>query len=472
MRGALYQLLIGLALIPTTASVSLSQQIQDQEDHRVLPSYKPSRYDEDWSYLKDPKQRSDYFDAVKYASLREQEDWYTSIGGELRERYERFGNPSWGKDPKDNNGFFLQRYMLHADIHLGRRIRFFGQIKSGLENGREGGPRPTDEDKLDLHQAFLDVRLALGKTSLVIRSGRQEMAFGSSRLISVRDLNVRQTFDGLRTTLTASKWRVDAFATKPVETDRGIFDDAPDHTRTFWGVYAVRPLSFLPKANVDLYYLGVDRKVARFDQGAGRETRHSAGTRIWGSRNSWDYNYETLYQWGTFGKGNIRAWTVASDDGYTLANIRFRPRLGIKADVTSGDHDPGNPNLQTFDPLFPRGAYFGEIALIGPANHIDLHPSVELHIGENVKFTGDVVSFWRESLHDGIYGNAINLLRSARTSRARFVGRQPSLQAEWQVTRHVNWSGVVSHFFVGPFLKESGPGRDVNYVATWLTYKF
>src|SRR6185503_11533007 len=127
--------------------------------------------------------------------------------------------------------------------------------------------------------------------------GRQELAFGSSRLVAVRESpNVRQSFDGVRLTVRATKWRVDGFVTKPVETDRGIFDDAPDHTRTFWGAYAVRPLPLLPKVNMDLYYFGIDRKSARFDQGAAKETRHSLGARLWGTRQSWDYNYEVVYQ--------------------------------------------------------------------------------------------------------------------------------------------------------------------------------
>jgi hypothetical protein len=48
-------------------------------------------------------------------------------------------------------------------------------------NGRKGGPRSTDEDTLDLHQAFMDVKFELGrKHRLLLRAGRQEMAFGSS----------------------------------------------------------------------------------------------------------------------------------------------------------------------------------------------------------------------------------------------------------------------------------------------------
>lgn len=438
------------------------------------PPYKQLRYEEDWSYLRDPAQRTDPWDRIKYILLRDEEGPNLSIGGEVRERYERFGDPSWGQDPEDSNGYFLQRYMLHADLHLGSSVRIFGQIKSGLENGRKTGPRPTDEDKLDLHQAFFDLRFDLGtQGSLVLRAGRQELAFGSSRLVSVREgPNVRQSFDGLRATLSVRGWRVDGFLTKPVETDRDIFDDAPDPARTFWGVYAERPWRLLPKGNVDLYYLGIDRKTARFDQGTAREIRHSVGTRLWGRPSAWDYNYELVYQWGSFGRGGIRAWSVASDNGYSLDDVRFRPRLGLKADVTSGDRDQSNLNLQTFNALFPKGAYFGEIALVGPSNHIDLHPSIDLRITETLTLTMDSVFFWRESLQDGIYGNAINVLRSGRASRARFVGSQPSLQAEWQINRHVTWVGVFSYFLAGPFLTETGPGRNIKYLSSWISYKF
>lgn len=122
--------------------------------------YKQLRYDEDWGALLDPVLRAERLDRIKYIPLREKEGWYLSIGGEVRERFGRFGNPSWGEDPEDDNGFILQRYMLHADLHLGARVRVFGQVKSGLERGRKGGPEPADEDRLDLHQAFVDFKFA------------------------------------------------------------------------------------------------------------------------------------------------------------------------------------------------------------------------------------------------------------------------------------------------------------------------
>ncbi|MGH8653475.1 MAG: alginate export family protein, partial [Gammaproteobacteria bacterium] len=91
-------------------------------------------------------------------------------------RYEYIHNPLWRQDPQDKRGVFLQRYMLHADVHVGPHVRVFGQLHSALESGRQGGPSPVDEDKLDLQQAFLDIALPLGESrTLTLRGGRQEM---------------------------------------------------------------------------------------------------------------------------------------------------------------------------------------------------------------------------------------------------------------------------------------------------------
>ena len=438
------------------------------------PPYQQLRYEEDYSYLRDPTRRTDLWDTVKYIPINEKGDWYLSTGGEVRERYEYFHNSLWGQGPQDSDGYLLQRYMLHADLHLGTHVRLFGQLKSGLENGRTGGPRPTDEDKLDLHQAFLDGALGIyDDVSLTMRAGRQEIAYGSSRLVSVREgPNVRQSFDGLRMILNAGLWRVDGFFTRPVETNPGYFDDGSDRKRALWGGYAAGPFSILPRGNIDLYYLGIRRKEAEFDQGTANELRHSVGTRLWGRIQAWDYNFEFVYQWGKFGEGRIQTWTIASDTGYTLHSALFSPRIGLKANIASGDRDPNEQDLQTFNALFPRGAYFSEASLIGPANFMDLHPSLDLHLTERVTLTTDWDFFWRQSVRDGIYGNAVNLVRSGQGSRARYIGSQPQAQAEWRANRHLTFTAVYAHFFAGPFLKETQPGKDVDYFTAWVTYKF
>jgi hypothetical protein len=88
--------------------------------------------DEDWSFLRDPALRQDYWDPIKYIRLRDhRDDWYLSMGGEVRQGWERIGNENWGEQPYQN-AFFLQRYMVHFDAHYGKHFRSFIQLKSGI----------------------------------------------------------------------------------------------------------------------------------------------------------------------------------------------------------------------------------------------------------------------------------------------------------------------------------------------------
>lgn len=246
------------------------------------PPYQLNRADEDYRYLHDPARTTDFWDPVKYVPLNGAGDWYISLGGEARERYEYFNHPNWGSGPP-GSGYLLQRYFLHGDLQMGEHARFFAQFQSSMENDRKGGPRPTDKDELDVHQLFLDLKFHLGgNDTFILRSGRQELTYGSQRIISVREApNVRQSFDGFRAIFRSGEVQIDAFATKPAQTNRYFFDDGPDNTKALWGMYAVLPFPFLPESNIDLYYIGLFRRKASFDQGIARETRHSVGTRLW-----------------------------------------------------------------------------------------------------------------------------------------------------------------------------------------------
>src|SRR5262245_14283783 len=189
------------------------------------PEIRVLRQDEDWSALRDPELRSNPFDGVKFIPLnREGSSWLT-LGGDVRERYEYFDNANWGQGPQDGDGYFLHRFMLHADTHAGENFRVFTQFKSALESDLNSGPRPTDRDDFDVHQLFADLRIPRSdQRSLTLRVGRQELAYGTQRLVSVREgPNVRQSFDGMRATLRWDGLQFDAFATRPAETKPGVF---------------------------------------------------------------------------------------------------------------------------------------------------------------------------------------------------------------------------------------------------------
>jgi hypothetical protein len=459
-----------VALFP---ALQLCAQVQDEAPAPVR-TYKLLRENDDWSFLADPSQRSDFWDPIKYIPLG-CEACYLSLGGEIREAFERVGNDNWGKQPY-SNAFLLQRYMLHSDWHLGKRFRVFVQLKNGLEDFRAGGPRPIDEKRLDFEAAFLEVGDTHKKNWAVLRVGRQELNYGSGRLVSVREgPNVRQSFDGVKIRSKAGAWNVDAWAVRPDLDKLGFFDNAPDHTTAFWGVYATRPLR--RGVGYDLYYLGLDRKDATFERGTAAELRHTAGARLWRpiatQEPGADFDYEGVVQFGTFGSDDIRAWTLASDTGYSLTTMPLRPRFSIKADVSSGDN-PGSPTLGTFNPIYPIGNYFGVLADTGPGpvNFIDVHPRIQTQLGHGVSVSTDLIVQWRENLNDGVYAVPGFLLVPADGSRARFVGYRPGAEVRWQIDRHAYLQADYGIFYAGQFLKEASPGRNINYLELWAGYKF
>jgi alginate export protein len=388
------------------------------------------------------------------------------VTGGVRQQYEHFTNEEWGAAPPDPSGYLLQRYMLRVDRHIASWATATFELKSGIELGRAGGPRIPDEDVFDLHQGYVD----LYRGTLNLRVGRQELQFGSSRLVSVRDLNVRQSFDAVRGTVVSEAWRVDAFASWPVTTRPDALDDATDRSRRLWGVYTVRHPRGSPHT-VDVYYLGYGRDRAHFDGGQGREVRHSIGTRLSGAPGSVDYNVEAVGQWGSLEERQIRAWGVASDIGYRLS-LPMRPRVGLRADTTSGDRDPTDAKLGTFNGLFASAAYFGLIATAGPANHLDVQPQLGLEVSHAVSLSAGWLVFWRREVADGIYTWSGQLLRSAVGTHSRFVGQSPSMTVRWIVNAHLSLSGDLSAFTAGPFIRESGVGKDSTFVRMTVAYRF
>ena len=437
------------------------------------PAFKPLRYDEDYAFLSDPAERTEFWDVVKYIPIAGGRAGFLSFGGEARERFETYENEFFSTHPDADNAYLLQRYLLHADYHATEWLRAFGQLQSSLEDGRAGGPRPTDRDSIDVHQLFADVAVQTREDGrLTLRAGRQEMSYGSERLISVREgLNNRRAFDAARALYRQASVSVDAFFSSPVEVDQGAFDDQHLRDLWFWGGYATVPFPGLPGIKLDLYYLGLDNPRVTYAQGSASEERHTLGTRFFGKLGHWDFNHEAMYQFGRFGSGDINAWSIATDHGYTLENTWGKPRLGLKAAIASGDSSTNRANLQTLNPLFPRGNYFTEASLLGPQNFFDLHPCLQLRPSTKWSFETGADFYWRESRDDGIYTPGGSVIYQGDPNFARFVGTDLSFLIGWQATRHINISAAYTHFFAGRFIRQNS-GEDVNYGAVWATYKF
>ncbi|HEY6556881.1 MAG TPA: alginate export family protein [Polyangiaceae bacterium] len=430
-------------------------------------AFRSMRYEEDYASFYDPACRAGVLDDIKYLGLGDGGSSYFSWGGEFRERFEYLSARDFGKASDDDDGYLLQRVMLHANLRLGRSVRAFGELQSGLQLDRDV-PVRSDEDQLDLHQAFLDVGSG-GTESLTLRAGRQELAFGSARLVSVRDrTNLRRTFDGARLIGQLGGWQMNLFALTPVLEEDGVFDNTRAGGQWFWGSYSAGALA--AGLGLDLYYFGLREPDSPFNQGTARELRHSFGARLWGRAEAFDYDLEAVYQWGLFGDARIRAYGAFSHTGYTLHSLPAEPRVSLRANAMSGDADPNDADLETFNPLFPRGAYFGEARLLAAQNLLDLHPALDLSLGESVLLVFDWDVFWRHRAGDGLYRSSTEPMIANTEMSKRYIGHQAAATLQWQLTRHASLTGAYVHFFASRFLRESG-GNDVDYATAWLALR-
>ncbi|CAM0118981.1 alginate export family protein [Stenotrophomonas sp. GD03958] len=339
------------------------------------------------------------------------------------------------------------------------------QLGVHAENGKAGGPGRTDSGALDVQQAYW--RWQRGGFHLQL--GRQEAGYGSSRLLSVRDgPNIRLAFDGARAGWKGRLGTLDLMALRPLENRPGAFDDRGERGAHLWGAYATTARGRGP-GQWDLYLLDYRREGARFAAGSGTERRQTLGARWFGQFGALDWNSELVAQGGELqtvaGTLDVRAWTLATDTGWRWTERPLQPRLGLKADIASGDGKLHDGHLGTFNALFPKSAYFSEASLLAPANLMDLQPTLTLRLHHAVTTELGVQMAWKQRRADAVYTTPAPLLAlPGSAGGARRIGTQYKSETRWQASKHWQWQLQLAWVDAGPALKQAG-GQDTLFAS-------
>lgn len=454
-----------------TSTVALASNDETQDATYELPPIQITRWSEDYRALGNSSDAMAGFDRLKWIPLSSEDEIALTVGGSLREQFESYQNREFGFAEGDDDVYLMHRLLLHADLRLGSQARVFVEFGNTLIPGRDVAPSPVDKNEFDITQAFFDLTSGEENDGFRFRLGRQELPLGTGRLVALRDgPNNRLAFDAARLTFCNDDWRVDAFVAAPVELRPGVFDDRVNDETAFWGLYATVPSPVDDHGMIDLYYLGIDREDRVFGGASGHETRHSLGTRWFGSNRGFDYNVEAVGQLGRLGDSDIRAWTVASDFGFTWEEHPWRPRVGVRANISSGNR--GNDgSTETFDPLFPNNSYFSEAAVLSPSNLIDINPSVTVRPTDRLEVLAMWDFVWLTSEDDAAYGPPGVPLFDPADSDGRFVGHSLSAKGTYQFNRHSSLTLAYTHFFAGEAVSSAG-GDDVDYFAAWFEFKF
>jgi Alginate export len=442
------------------------------------PAFQVRRFDEDWSVLRgvDLSRTDDFWDRLKFIPLNGDGSVYLTLGGQVRERLEYFSQFQFGSsEPEQSDGYLLSRIMLSVDLHVTRHFRLFVEGKSSLATDRDlqGEDSNGFVDEIDLQNAFIDATIPFGeRSSLRLRGGRQELLFGAQRLVSPLDWsNVRRTFDGGSGIVKLQDWTVTPFWASLVTVRQYQFNEFSDAKQLF-GIYATGPVPGLP-IRADLYWLGVNNETATFNDTAGRERRHTLGTRAWGQVKDigLDFELEAAIQVGTLGDADVLAGMVTANVGYALP-LPVPSRVYLNFDYASGDGRAGG-DVGTFNQLYPLGhAYLGYMDYIGRQNIISPSAGISVTPLRGLTLSATQYFFWRASDQDAVYNAAGAVLRPGTATDARYIGAELDLLVNYQITRHLLGYVGYSHFFAGEFIDRSGPGRDSDFFYRAVQYTF
>ena len=376
-------------------------------------------------------------------------------------------------DADDDTNMFLQRTRIYLDADVIEQVRVFVELQDARQWGEEAST-VADTADIDLKQGYVEFRKVLGEP-LTVRAGRMEVpSLGDQRIVSALDWhNVGRSWDGMHATWTPANWVVHVLAANLKEANLTGGDAGDDHW--FWGVYS--SWRGLKDHEFDFYVLGrslSDRTFAS-ETGTSPGERYdvSPGFRAKGKVGGFDYGGEVVGQFGHQADDPVRAWAGAATAGYTF-NVGWKPRVGVEYAFASGDENPTDGEVGTFDPLLPFGHFFhGHMDVVGWRN---LHAaSIQLRANPTGNLTVhlDGHTFQQVEARDAWYDAAgTRLRRDATGNSSRDIGQEIDLYAKWKLWDRVSfWTGF-SHFFPGSLVSDTGFDPDMNWLFFQMEVKF
>ncbi|MCC7140172.1 MAG: alginate export family protein [Planctomycetes bacterium] len=438
----------------------------------MAPPYQVLRSLEDWRARDsaDDEPPSDASDRLKGVSVGRGGTVRVDAGGQVRARVESWADASYGAvDGRDRWG--LLRARLHANVRVGGSLRLFAEGLFADEDGRDGGPRPSDVNQGEVQSLFVEGWLAIGSGLAGAWAGRRELLFGKQRLISPADwTNVRRPLQGAGAFATGRSWRVDVFAVRPLKIDPDRLDRW-DRATSFVG--AVAHFDAAPGRVVEAYVLHVDREHSVWQDVEDRERRWSLGAGSWGRLGSspFDYDIEGVWQFGRYAGSGIAAGMATLELGWRPSARSAEPRIALGGDFASGDR--AGDGLGTYSQLFPTGhSWFGWADLQARQNVVAARLTASAKPTQRITVRVDVHRFWRADADDGVYAATGAPLRGPTTSRSRSVATELDLQVKYAIDRHWDFELGWAHVWAGEFVMESDPAGDTDFGYVQLTFTF
>lgn len=380
-----------------------------------------------------------------------------------------------GTDSLTDDTYLLNRIRLGFTARPADWLTFRAQAQDSREfwskrPNQPGALGAEGDDPFDLRL----LSLTLGDPQehpATLSLGRQPLNYGDQRLIGGLEWNnIARVFDAAVLRWRSGVHKVDAFAASVVVPE----DDAMNQSwlsgsgsrHLLGGLYYVNDA--LAWQTTDVYAFWESRE--------GGTDFATLGMR-WASRPSatggFDYGLEAVAQAGRARGLDLAAGALHLGVGYTW-DTAWKPRLGLAWDYGTGDDDPTDGDLGTFQNLYPTNhKYYGYIDafswqnLNAPSLEISAHPAetLDLRAAWHVYSLATTDDAWYRA-------NGSTRVRPVTPEASAFAGQEIDLTVTWKPAGWASLLAGYSHFFAGDYLGDTGAAADADflYIQAGLTF--
>lgn len=404
---------------------------------------------------------------LRYLPISDDGGLWLTLGGEARTRIEVLHDINFGIGGQPGYTTTAGRLLLNADLRREDGTRAFVQLGTVDETGRKPGPRPQDRSAVDLTQAFIDLPIRIGPTTVTTRIGRQELDLSKNRLVTARDgVTLRRAFEGIHVDFALGDFKVALARVRPMDLRDQAFDDRADKTEHFTALSVDLPSRLTGGGALNLFLLDRDRHDARYLKAQGRERRYSMGAHYTGEIAHWTVDTQGTWQTGRVSGKPVRAFGAALSLDREI-EAKTHTSIGLDLVTASGDK-AGTTAIETFDPTYPNNFGLSDAPLFYQTNYIFGGGSVSRRLSGATWTIGSNL-LTRQSTGDAIYANQKPISGAFGSHRITSLLSQISVRKPFK-TYYEFYASIVQAQALGS-LNAAG-GKDAYYSRLQLTARF
>ncbi len=402
-------------------------------------------------------------------------------GVESRYRFEYRDDFSLIDARYEDDAVNLFRNRLNADLKIKPKdskstYRVFAEAQAA-QSFAENGLNKTNlfVNEIDLRQLFVEADKPFREIPVTIKAGRQELSYGDERFVGPLNWsNTARVFDAVKTVYSPYSWlQLDAFFSQVVRNETKTADKTM-HDDNFYGLYAA--YKKIKDHTIDSFlFIRNNRDESLVGEKGGERgglREYTFGNRLKGKKGSVDYGTEYALQFGRRAQDDIEAWAFHQDLGYTFSKQLWTPRVYTEYNHASGDRNPTDGVVSTFDNLFPTN--HNKYGLI---DFVSLKNMNDIMLGTSVKPTGKFQMasefhwFFLDAKESPWFNASGSVFRSANANASIQLGEELDLYSTYAINKYLSALVGYSHFFAGPFAQDTGGDDGANFLYTQIALK-